>query len=159
MSLDRKYEECLDLQMERLRIAAALTPDLIFDVIADVCTRFLVLKHAGNAANFDRFIEAGAWTDAALALIELELPAWRLRRLIYENGAWFCSLSKDLNLPLELDDTADARHDVLALAILSAFVTARRESGVPPASARRASSRFGRHCLPWSIATILPERA
>ena len=28
---------------------------------------------------------------AALALVELELPAWKLRRLIYEDGEWLCS--------------------------------------------------------------------
>ena len=71
-------------------------------------------------------IEAGAWGDVALALIEIELPAWKLRRLIYEDGEWFCSLSKQPNLPVELDDTADGRHDVLPLAILSAFIEARR---------------------------------
>src|SRR5665213_1260292 len=61
----------------------------------------------------------------ALTLIELELPAWKLRRLVYEDGEWFCSLSKQPNLPVALDDTADARHEVLPLAILSAFVEAR----------------------------------
>jgi hypothetical protein len=73
-------------------------------------------------------IEAGAWRNAALALIELELPAWKLRSLVYENGEWFCSLSRQPNLPEALDDTADASHEVLPLAILSAFVEARRRT-------------------------------
>ena len=74
-------------------------------------------------------IEAGAWTDAALALIDIELPAWRLRRLVHEDGEWLCSLSRQPNLPAELDDSADARHEVLPLAILSALVEARRKTG------------------------------
>jgi len=85
-----------------------------------------VLHRAGMAARIDQLIEAGAWSDAALALIELELPGWKLRRLVYEDGEWFCSLSKQPNLPVGFDDTADARHEVLPLAILSAFLEARR---------------------------------
>ena len=73
-------------------------------------------------------IEAGAWRNAALALIELELPAWKLGSLVYENGEWLCSLSRQPNLPEALDDTADASHEVLPLAILSAFVEARRRT-------------------------------
>ena len=61
---------------------------------------------------------ARAWNDAALALVELELPAWKLRRLVHENGKWHCSLSRHPNLPVALDDTATASHEVLPLAIL-----------------------------------------
>jgi hypothetical protein len=95
-----------------------------------------VLTRAGKTARIDQLIKAGAWSDAALALIELELPAWKLRRLIYEDGEWFCSLSKQPNLPVALDDTADARHEVFPLAILSAFVEARRTNS----AAREPSS-------------------
>jgi hypothetical protein len=88
-----------------------------------------VLKRTEKAALIDRLIEAGAWTDLALALIEIELPAWKLRRLVHENGEWLCSLSRQPNLPAELDDSADAGHEVLPLAILSALVEARRKTG------------------------------
>jgi len=93
------------------------------------------MKRAGKAARIAQLIEAGAWDDAALALIELELPAWKLRRLVYEDGEWFCALSRQPNLPVALDDTVDASHEVLSLAILSAFVEARRR-----ASAMRETS-------------------
>jgi hypothetical protein len=93
------------------------------------------MKRAGKAAQIEQLIEAGAWDDAALAPIELELPAWKLRRLVYEDGEWLCSLSRQPNLPVALDDTADASHEVLPLAILSAFVEARRR-----ASATRETS-------------------
>ena len=131
-----KHEGRLDRLAEQLRLAPALTPDLISNVVADACTRLPVLNRAGTAARLDQLIEAGAWSDAALALIELELPAWKLRRLVYEDGEWFCSLSKQPNLPVALDDTADARHEVLPLAILSAFVEARRTTS----AAREISS-------------------
>ena len=77
-----KHEDRLDRLTEQLRLAPALTPDLISNVIADACIRLPVLTRAGNAARIDQLIEAGAWSDAALALIELELPAWKLRRLV-----------------------------------------------------------------------------
>ena len=124
-----KYEDRLDRLTEQLRLAPALTADLISNVVVDACRRLPVLNRAEEATRrLDQLIEAGAWSDAALALIELELPAWKLRRLVYEDGEWFCSLSKQPNLPVALDDTADACHDVLPLAILSAFVEARRKT-------------------------------
>jgi hypothetical protein len=122
------HDDRFDRLTVHLRQAPALTPDLISSVIAEAGTRFAVLKKAGKAAQIDRSLEVGAWSDAALALIELELPAWTLRRLIYEDGEWHCSLSQQPNLPVMLDDTADARHEVLPLAILSAFVEARRRT-------------------------------
>ena len=57
-----------------------------------------------------------------------ELPQWKLRRLIYEDGEWHCSLSKHMGLPVSLDELAEASHESLPLAILSAFVEARRNS-------------------------------
>jgi hypothetical protein len=125
MSLERKPQQRLDRLMEQLRLAPAATPELVLNVVAE-CARLAALKQAGKAVRIGHLIEAGAWSDVALALIEIELPAWKFRRLIYDDAAWFCSLSRQPHLPVELDDTVDARHDVLPLAILSAFVEARR---------------------------------
>jgi hypothetical protein len=129
MAPNSQHADHLDGLTQRLRVAASLTPDLIADVVSHACARLPALEKAGRTAQIDRLIEASAWSDVALALIEIELPMWKLRRLIYEDGEWFCSLSKEPNLPVQFDDTADARHDVLPLAILSAFVEARR--GMP----------------------------
>jgi uncharacterized membrane protein YhiD involved in acid resistance len=78
------------------------------------------------------FYAAVIGTLAALGVLAalrwLELPAWKLRRLVYEDGECLCSLSKQPNLSGALDDTADASHEVLPLAILSAFVEARRRT-------------------------------
>jgi hypothetical protein len=126
MLSDRKHQDPLDRLANQLRLAAGPNPGLISNIIAEACTRLPVLKKAGKTARLDRLIEASAWSDAAMALIELELPAWKLRRLVYEDGEWFCSLSKQPNLPVAFDDTADATHEILPLAILSAFLEARR---------------------------------
>jgi hypothetical protein len=122
MLFDPKQEDRFDRLKDQLRLAPALTHDLISHVIVDACTRLPAVK----ATWIDQLIEAGAWDDAALALIQLELPAWKLRRLVYEDGEWLCSLSRQPDLPVALDDTADASHEVLPLAILMAFVEARR---------------------------------
>ena len=107
---------------KRLRRAHALTPDLMSDVIMKACTQ------PTHQARVNQLIEAGAWTDATLAMVELELPSWNLRRLVREDGEWLCSLSKQPNLPVALDDTADASHQVLPLAILGALLEARRQT-------------------------------
>jgi len=54
------------------------------------------------------------------------IPHWKLRRLIREYDEWHCSLSKQLGLPAELDDMDECNHETLALAVLGAFVEARR---------------------------------
>jgi hypothetical protein len=81
-----------------------------------------------KTARVEQLIRTGAWTDAALALIDLELPFWQVRRLAYDDGEWYCALSRERELPDWLDQSIEATHADLALAILSAFVEARRIS-------------------------------
>lgn len=122
------HEAALDRLANELGLAQALTGELFSRVTGTACTRLPLLTKAGKISQLNRLIEVGAWTDAALTLIELELPGWKLRRLAYEDGEWICSLSKQPNLPAQIDDTADASHEVPALALLSAFVAARGRS-------------------------------
>ena len=120
---------------DEIRLATAAAPGLFAAVVAEACSRTGGLRKAGKAARIDRLIESGAFTDAALALIALELPAWTLRRLVRLDGQWLCSLSQRANLPVTLDDTADASHEVLPLAILLAFLQARRMAATKAGSA------------------------
>ena len=121
-------EECLGVLQEQLHKAQAVTPDLMARVITQACVRLPALHVASNARRIPRLVESRAYADAALALIELELPQWRLRRLVHEDGEWHCSLSRHPELPISLDDTVEANHESLPLAILSAFVEARCRS-------------------------------
>jgi hypothetical protein len=94
---------------------------------------------------------AYAWTDAALALIELELPLWHVRRITYDAGEWYCALSRQRELPDWLDQSIEARHPNLALAIMTAFVEAQRanapcSSTSVPAAPSRPSSDYIRLC-------------
>ena len=114
---------------EALRQVPALSVDLFRDLTKH-CTRLSSLRQSGKAIALDRMIEAGAWTDAAVTLIALELPNWNVRRLICEDGEWFCSLSRYPCLPFFLDESIERSHPVLALAILRAFIAARSSGPV-----------------------------
>jgi hypothetical protein len=117
---------------EELRVAPQVDRSLFTKIIVGACKRIPVLSKSVKVAQIDRLIEAGAWTDAALAVIALELPDWQLRRLEYDSGEWFCSLSRGPNLPAMFDDTADASHELIPLAILRAFFQARRMAEIAP---------------------------
>jgi len=141
MSWDQAYAECLDHAASKLRLATTLTAEVFASVINDACTRLPVLAKAGKTARFRTLVEAGAEVEAALALVELELPQWCLRRLALDDGQWYCSFSRQPNLPIELDDTADGQHESIVLAILIAFVEAARMARVAPQSSVRAPAR------------------
>jgi len=81
-----------------------------------------------KSARIERLMKSEAWTDAALAMIDLELPLWQVRRIAYDDGEWYCALSRERELPDWLDRSIEARHADLPLAIMSAFVEARRIS-------------------------------
>jgi hypothetical protein len=117
----------LELLAGRLRKAPSADPE-IFSAVVETCGRVSALKISGKAARLDRMLANAAWTDAAFTLIALELPAWTIRRLVYEDGEWICTLSRQPNLPLEIDDTVDTHHPALPLAILSALIEARTKS-------------------------------
>jgi hypothetical protein len=129
MLFDPKHDEHLGRLEQRLRRAQAITLELLSEVIAEGCVRFAA-HGAAAKAGVNRLIESGAWTDATLALVELELPQWKLRRLVYEDGEWLCSLSRQPRLPLGLDELAEAGHEILPLAILIALLQARRAAAV-----------------------------
>src|SRR5215475_13080844 len=133
-------KECRDLGdlNERLRNAPEANQALMADVMHAACRRFPSLGLGEKTTRIERLIRSGAWTDAALALIDLELPQWQIRRLVYDDGEWYCALSRERLLPDWLDQSIETRHADLALAILSAFVEAQRMSAaasrpsVPP---------------------------
>ena len=111
---------------DRLRDTYTVTAEFISDIILQACHRCAAKGSAGKTARVQQLIKSGAWTDAALALIDLELPQWQIRRLVYDEGEWHCALSRQRELPDWLDDAIEGHHADLALAILSAFVVARR---------------------------------
>jgi hypothetical protein len=99
-----------------------MTPPLMHDVIDHACRRIPSLGDSERTTRIMRLIDVEAWADAALALIELELPLWQVRRIAYDEGEWHCALSRERELPDWLDAAVEARHADLALALLSAFI-------------------------------------
>jgi hypothetical protein len=117
------------------------------DIIRSACRRFPSTGQTAKTAHIERLIQSHAWTDAALALIDLELPQWQLRRVAYDQGEWYCALSRERELPDWLDQSIEACHVDLSLAILSAFIEAQRVSAPEtrtsvPAVTRDANLRY-----------------
>jgi hypothetical protein len=127
MPLFSEHRDSRELE-DRLRNASAVTAELVSEVIGEACRRFPSISRAGKAAQIERLIQSGAWTDAAMALIELELPQWQIRRIVYDEGEWHCALSRQRELPEWIDQSIEARHADLSLAILMTFVDAQRAS-------------------------------
>lgn len=113
---------------EHLREASGVDVNLMREVMGTACRRYPSLGQSEKTARVEQLICSRAWTDAALALIDLELPFWQVRRLAYDEGEWYCALSRERELPDWLDQSIEARHPDLALAILRAFVEAQRIS-------------------------------
>src|SRR6267154_2016073 len=112
--------------VDRLQDAPAVTAELLSEVINEACWRFPPIRRTEKAARIERLMQSGAWTDAAMALIELELPQWQIRRIVYDEGEWHCALSRQRELPEWIDQSIEARHADLPLAILMALVEAQR---------------------------------
>jgi len=117
-----------DELIERLRNAPEANATLMTEIIDTACRRFPSSGQSEKTARFEQLIRSGAWTDAALELIDLELPLWQVRRIAYDDGEWYCALSRERELPDWLDQSIESRHVDLSLAILSAFVEAQRSS-------------------------------
>lgn len=109
----------------QLRDASMGTAEMMSELLDKALERFPFLRRTAKTARIERMIRSQAWTDAALALIDLELPQWQLRRIAYDGGEWHCALSHHRELPEWLDQSVDAHHAELPLAILTALADAR----------------------------------
>jgi hypothetical protein len=114
-------EERLDRLQSRIRLTQVVRTDLLTDTV----TALGIEGDTRDARRIDRLIRSAAWTEAALAAVEIALPRWRPRRLACEDGNWHCALSRHWNAPDWLDDSIESDHALLPLAILSAAVEAR----------------------------------
>jgi hypothetical protein len=145
-----KHAEPADLG-DILRNAPVATAGLVREVISQACRRFPAVGQSAKSARIERLVAANAWTEAALALVDLELPQWQMRRIAYDGGEWYCALSRERELPDWLDRSVEARHADLTLAILGAFVEAQElaaRSGRPsvPAVPREAKALYAPVC-------------
>lgn len=111
----------------RLRDADTVTAELFSEVIRDACWRLPLVRHAKGFRLLERPIESGAWIDATLALLALEMPQWQVRHVTYDAGQWHCALSLQRDLPDWLDCSITTCHPDLCLAMLTALVDTKRD--------------------------------
>jgi len=137
---------------KELSEAREVDASLIAEVIGAACRRYPSLGQGEKTARVEQLIKSGAWTDAALALIDLELPFWQVRRLAYDDGEWYCALSRERELPDWLDQSIETHHADMSLAILGAFIEARRtfqpesRTSVPAVNRGGASNLYEPAC-------------
>ena len=115
----------------RIRDANAVTAELLSEVIREACSRLPSVRRTQHFKQLGQYIQSCAWTDAVLVLLALELPQWQLRRIVYDAGEWHCALSCQRELPDWVDQSVEACHPDLALALLSALVDAQRVGTFP----------------------------
>src|ERR1700744_6534101 len=136
---------------DRLCDASAVTPELMEQIIHETCRRYPPVRRTAKSLEIERLIQSRAWTDAAFGLIDLELPQWQVRRIVYDEGEWHCALSRQRELPEWLDQAIESHHADLPLAILSAFVEVQRISATStrpsvPIVRREASALYQPLC-------------
>jgi len=127
---------------ELISRASTVTPELVATVAAQAGISLAATNVSAAAGRLRRHIEALAWTDAALTIMEMALPQWRLVRLVLDDGEWCCALSRHWQLPDWLDHAVEARHEMLPLAILSAVAEALVASREAAAGHTRTGPEF-----------------
>jgi hypothetical protein len=115
---------------QRLDASDEVTRELMIEIIDKGCTRLPSFSQSEKTTKLTRLIDAEAWADAALLLLKLELPLWQVRRIVYDDGEWYCALSRERELPEWLDQSIEARHSNLTLALLCAFAEAQALAAV-----------------------------
>ena len=108
----------------RVSVADEATPEMLFEIAAETARR---LSAPGEATQLHQLIEAGALTEAAFAVIHLELPLWQIRRITYDEGEWYCAISRQRELPEWLDEAIETAHASLTLAIVSVYIETLRQ--------------------------------
>lgn len=111
---------------DQIRAAARPSTDLVATIASEV-SRDGVTSPAPVAGRIANLITAQAWTDAALALVASELPQWKLRRLAYDDGEWYCILAPQREFPEWLDDGIEVHHADLSLSLFKGLVEAARQ--------------------------------
>lgn len=130
MALKSKPPSCDDIERELIN-CSAMSPEILRRLVGCACVRLPKSVGTKDPSLFWRLINFGAWTDGAMLLIHLEMPPWRLRRLVQEEGQWLCSLSREPFLPMEIDETVQGRHENEAVALFLAFLHLRQNPPEP----------------------------
>jgi hypothetical protein len=123
MSLHSQARSAPETLQREISRADAVTAELASAVLELAFARCATPNRAQQAQRIRELIGVQAWTDAALALVELNRSRV-VRRLCHDDGEWHCTIGSQWPMPEWLDDTVELSHPVLPLAILGALVEA-----------------------------------
>jgi hypothetical protein len=130
--------ERLGRLLDRFETIDEMSDEVWTEVMAKACKRATMMPGRGHLARLNRLAADGAWVDAALALINVELAGWKVRRIVYDDGEWHCALSRERYLPAWLDDAVEVSHHDLAVALVKAALEALCEPALMMRSPGRA---------------------
>jgi hypothetical protein len=127
----------------KLRNEISRAPAAASELVSAALDLMVARRAAPYRADWTRrvhaLIEAQAWTDAVLAIAELDRSR-AIHYVVYEDGEWHCRIGAQWAVPHWLGDSAEFCHPVLALAILGALVDTlgwAPETNLSPAPAPR----------------------
>lgn len=116
--------------------APTTTAELLSAALDLLAARSAVPHRNAQVQRVRAFIDAQAWTEAALAIAGLA-HSRAVRRLIHEDGEWHCRIGSQWVVPDWVDDSVEFSHPVLSLAILGALIDAVQQV---PVTVRAATS-------------------
>src|SRR5580658_9302582 len=125
--------------------APAGSAELVSAALDLVAGRCAAPNCADQARRIRALIGAQAWTDAILAIVDLDRSR-AVRQLSHDEGEWICRIGSRCALPDWLDDSVHFAHPVLPFAILGALLSAlaqNEKAAVPATSVPSSRQRLG----------------
>jgi hypothetical protein len=125
--------------------APAASAELVSAALDLVAARCAAPNCADQARRIRALIGTHAWTDAILAVVDLDRSR-AIRQLSHDEGEWICRIGSRWAVPDWLDDNVHFTHPVLPLAILGALLSAlaqNEKAAVPATSVPSSRQRFG----------------
>src|SRR5262249_54078036 len=123
----RKSPEEVRREIDRADAVTAALASAVLDLTLARCAS---PNRFGQAQRIRELIGAKAWTDAAIALVELD-SSHVLRPIGRDDGEWRCVIGSRWALPEWLDDTVESSHAVMPLAILGTLLAAFGQCAAP----------------------------
>jgi len=118
---------------DSVRRAGHVAPELMREILGAVHARSAAPYRAREVQRIRRLIDAEAWTEVALALVEFD-RSWAVRRIVYEDGEWHCTVGSQWPVPEWLDEAVVFTHELLPLAVVGALLSVppKGVAGMPP---------------------------
>jgi hypothetical protein len=86
-------------RMQDPRTTVHAATKVTLSLVANLIEQSGLAPNSSQAGRLRHLIEAEAWTDVALTLIEIGLPEWKLVRAVVDDGEWCCALSRHWQMP------------------------------------------------------------